>query len=113
MSDVYEQVVGRARAQLEILQEATDRLAAIRGRGCADGRVDAVVDATGALVGLTIVPSAIRLGAVGLGEAIAAACTEAAAQASALRQDAWADFTARFPDLMESNGTSGLPGASK
>ncbi|GAA2403123.1 YbaB/EbfC family nucleoid-associated protein [Nonomuraea africana] len=66
------------------IERLRDRITEVRGRGeAARGQVVAEVSPTGALVGLTIEPRAMRLGSAELAAAILEAAADAATNAEA------------------------------
>lgn len=68
--------------EVTALQELQQQIAGVRGRGTDEqGRVTAETSLTGALVGLTIDPRALRLGSAELAEAVLRAAGQATADA--------------------------------
>lgn len=91
---------------LAALEGLRDRIASVKGRGeAADGRVVVNVTQTGALVGLTIDPRAMRLGS----DQLAAAIMEAAARAARDAEQEASDLVAPFiaGTLLDGDRTDG------
>ncbi|MBB6347858.1 YbaB/EbfC family nucleoid-associated protein [Nonomuraea muscovyensis] len=84
--------------EITALEELQGRIAGVRGRGADDqGRVIAETSLTGALVGLTIDPRAMRLGSAELAEAVLRAAGQATADAERQAQELVGPFLAGTP----------------
>ncbi|MFM9377412.1 YbaB/EbfC family nucleoid-associated protein [Gordonia sp. VNK21] len=106
MTAELDAVLCRARDRLDALQHAREQLAAARETGEGDdGRVQAVVDAGGGLVGLRLAPGAGGGDADRLAQAVLAAAGGAAA-AMAVRR------TAVLTELQEALGADTADGTS-
>ncbi|MFG3438917.1 YbaB/EbfC family nucleoid-associated protein [Nonomuraea sp. NPDC047897] len=80
------------------LQQLQQRIADVRGHGVSEqGRVTAETSLTGALVGLTIDPRAMRLGSAELAEAVLRAAGRATADAERQAKELVGPFLAGTP----------------
>jgi DNA-binding protein YbaB len=88
-----ERLLAQFNADVAQVEQLRDRITEVRGRGeAADGRVVAETAPTGALVGLTIDPRAMRLGS----DELAAAILEAAGAAARNAEEEMTDLVDPF-----------------
>ncbi|WP_422749181.1 YbaB/EbfC family nucleoid-associated protein [Mycobacterium sp. WMMD1722] len=86
--DRFDRTVARAHAAASVCAGAVEALAAVRGSAASsDGAVTAVVDATGALVSLTLSDSVTRLSAATIG-ALVVETTQVARRVALTRREA-------------------------